>query len=170
MCVCVRACHPYVQDHFNATHGSTGSRHLKTTSAAPFQLSASVQLIGWTSGVQNCRIEWQKFRKEKKIGELRTRRPNLHSPFRVVSGLQKGPAERGHVKKPQKSSKSVKKFFDTFRAGQKTSKIVKKCQKVFRHFSTLFAPFFQPLLQSAEVDQKSGQASDRAQIWVCLVQ
>ena len=42
------------------------------------------------------------------------------------SGLQKGPAERGHVKKRQKSSKSVKKFstlFDNFRAGQKTSKI-----------------------------------------------
>ena len=36
-----------------------------------------------------------------------------------ISGLQKGPAERGHVKK--------------------TSKIVKKCQKVFRHFSTFFA-------------------------------
>ena len=39
----------------------------------------------------------------------------------------------------QKSSKSVKKFFDNFRAGQKTSKIVKKCQKHFRHFSTIFA-------------------------------
>ena len=61
-----------------------------------------------------------------------------------ISGLQKGPAERGHVKKRQKSSKSVKKFFDNFRAGQKTSKIDKKCQNVFRHFSrgTIFpAPF-----------------------------
>ena len=69
-----------------------------------------------------------------------------------VSGLQKGPAERGRVKKRQKSSKSVKKFFDNFRAGQKTSKIVKKCQKVFRHFSTIFArhTFFRPLLQSAD--------------------
>ena len=37
----------------------------------------------------------------------------------LISGLQKGPAEMGHVKK--------------------TSKIVKKCQKVFRHFSTIFA-------------------------------
>ena len=36
-----------------------------------------------------------------------------------ISGLQKGLAERGHVKK--------------------TSKIVKKCQKVFRHFPTIFA-------------------------------
>ena len=41
-------------------------------------------------------------------------------PF--FSGLQKGPAERGHIKNRQKSSK-----------------IVKKCQKVFRHFSTIFA-------------------------------
>ena len=37
----------------------------------------------------------------------------------VISGPQKGPAERGHVKKRQKSSK--------------------KCQKYFRHFSTFFA-------------------------------
>ena len=56
-----------------------------------------------------------------------------------ISGMQKGPAERDHVKKRQKSSKSVKKFFDTFRAGQKTSKIAEKCQKHFRHFSTIVA-------------------------------
>ena len=45
-------------------------------------------------------------------------------------------------KKRQKSSKSVKNIFDTFdifRAGQNTSKIVKKRQKVFRHFPTIFA-------------------------------
>ena len=60
----------------------------------------------------------------------------------VIGELQKGPAERGHVKKRQKSQKVSKIFstlFDIFRAGQKTSKIVKKCQKVFRHFSTIFA-------------------------------
>ena len=76
--------------------------------------------------------------------------PKTPFALSLISGLQKGPAERGHVKKRQKSSKSVKKFFDTFdnfRAGQKTSKIVKKCQKVFdtfRQFSrgTIFpAPF-----------------------------
>ena len=50
-----------------------------------------------------------------------------------------GPAERGHVKKRQKSSKGVKNIFDIFRAGQKTSKIVKKCQNIFRHFATIFA-------------------------------
>ena len=39
----------------------------------------------------------------------------------------------------QKVSKSFSTLFDTFRAGHKTSKIVKKCKKVFRHFSTIFA-------------------------------
>ena len=42
----------------------------------------------------------------------------------------------------QKSSKSVKNvstLFDISCAGQKTSKIVKKCQKYFRHFLTIFA-------------------------------
>ena len=68
-----------------------------------------------------------------------------------ISGLQKGPAERGHVKKRQISSKSVKKFFDTFRQFSRRAKNVKKGQKVFRHFSTIFArhlfsgPFCNPL-------------------------
>ena len=60
------------------------------------------------------------------------------------SRLPKGPAERGHVKKRQKVSKSFSTLFDNFRAGQKTSKIAKKRQKIFRHFSrgTIFpAPF-----------------------------
>ena len=70
-------------------------------------------------------------------------------------GLQKGPAERGHVKKRQKSSKSVKKFFDTFRQFSRRAKTVKNRQKVSKSFSTLFdnfraAPFFRPLLQSAD--------------------
>ena len=46
----------------------------------------------------------------------------------TISGLQKGPVERGHVKKRQKSSKSVKNNFDNFRA----------------------APFFRPLLGGSE--------------------
>ena len=67
----------------------------------------------------------------------------------IISGLQKGPAERGHVKKHQNSSKVSKSFstlFDNFRAGQKTSKFVKKRQKVFRHFFDTFraAPFYGP--------------------------
>ena len=61
----------------------------------------------------------------------------------LLNGPQKGPAERGHVKKSQKSSKSVKNIFRRFstffRAGQKKSKIVKKCQNSFRHVSTTFA-------------------------------
>ena len=72
-----------------------------------------------------------------------------------VSGLQKGPAERGHVKKRQKSSKSVKKFFDTFRHFSRRAKSVKNRQKVSKHFSTLFdkfraAPFFRPFLGGSE--------------------
>ena len=62
--------------------------------------------------------------------------------LRVSAGPQKGPAERGHVKKSKKSSKSVKNIFDTFRQFSrraKNVKIVKKCQYVFRHFSTIFA-------------------------------
>ena len=53
-------------------------------------------------------------------------------------GLQKGPAERGHVKKRQKSSKSVKKFFDTFRHFSRRARKVKNRQKVSKSFSTLF--------------------------------
>ena len=61
----------------------------------------------------------------------------------IISGPQKGPVERGHVKKCHKKVKKCQKYFrhfSTFFAqGKKTSKIVKKCQKYFRHFSTLFA-------------------------------
>ena len=71
------------------------------------------------------------------------------------SGLQKGPAERGHVKKRQKSSKNVKKFFDTFRQFSRRAKNVKNRQKVSKIFSTLFdnfraAPFFRPLLGGSD--------------------
>ena len=62
-------------------------------------------------------------------------------PDPVLSGLQKGPAERGHVKKSQKSSKSVKKFFDTFRQFSRRAKNVKNRQKVSKSFSTLFDNF-----------------------------
>ena len=58
-----------------------------------------------------------------------------------ISGLQKGPAERGHIKKRQKSSKSVKKFFDTFRQFSRRAKNVKNRQKASKSFSTLFDNF-----------------------------
>ena len=89
----------------------------------------------------------------------RVRLPYNSKAFEV-SGPQKGPAERGHVKKRQKSSKSVKKIFAIFRAGQKTSKIVKKCQKYFRHFLTIFArhqfsgPFWGPLMKPPEHESR----------------
>ena len=60
-----------------------------------------------------------------------------------ISRFQKG---AGGKEPRQKTSKIVKKcqkvfsaLFDNFCAGQKTSKIVKKRQNVFRHFSTIFA-------------------------------
>ena len=56
---------------------------------------------------------------------------------KISSRLQNGPAERGHVKKRQKSSKSVKKFFDTFRQFSRRAKNVKNRQKVSKVFSTL---------------------------------
>ena len=66
----------------------------------------------------------------------------------------KGP--RQNVKNRQKASKMFSTLFVIFRAGQKTSKIVKKCQKYFRHFSTIFArhqlsgPFWGALIQVLE--------------------
>ena len=42
---------------------------------------------------------------------------------------QKGPAERGYVKNRQKVSKIFSTLFDKFRIGQKSQKLVKKCQK-----------------------------------------
>ena len=106
--------------------------------------------------------------------------------FLYVSGLQKGPAERGHVKKRQKPAKSVKKFstlFDNLCAGQKTSKIVKKRQNVFRHFSTILrgtnfpAPFgglwlrfqdslWEKLPRKAHVCRGAGQ--ERMCVCVCV--
>ena len=50
----------------------------------------------------------------------------------IVRGLQKGRrkgAMSKNVKNRQKVSKSFSTLFDNFRAGQKTSKIVKKCHK-----------------------------------------
>ena len=75
--------------------------------------------------------------------------------FTEISRLQKGPAERGHVKKRQKSPKSVKKFFDTFRQFSCRAKNVKNRQKVPKSFSTLFdnfraAPCFRPLLGGSD--------------------
>ena len=59
----------------------------------------------------------------------------------LFSGLQKGPAERGHVKKRQKSSKSVKKFFDTFRRFSRRAKNVKNRQKVSKNIFDIFRQF-----------------------------
>ena len=68
---------------------------------------------------------------------------------------KRGRRKGAHVKKRQTSSKRFKKFFDTFRQFSRRAKKVKNRQKVSKSFSTLFdnfraAPFFRPLLQSAE--------------------
>ena len=78
--------------------------------------------------------------------------PVAENSQKNISGLQKGPAERGHVKKRQKSSKSVKKFFDNFRAGQKSQKSSKSVKKFFDNFRA--APFFRPSLGGSENTQK----------------
>ena len=100
-------------------------------------------------------------------GQLRTLQNPIQNAF--ISGLQKGPAERGHVKKHQKSSKSVKKFFDTFRQFSRRAKNVKNRQKVSKSFSTLFdnfraAPFFRPLLQSADLKNPSKTLQEGVEI------
>ena len=71
---------------------------------------------------------------------------------RKVQRIARGAGGKGPR---QKSSKSVKLFFDTFRQFSRRAKNVKNRQKVSKKFSTLFdkfraAPFFRPLLQSAE--------------------
>ena len=48
----------------------------------------------------------------------------------IFSGPQKGPAERGDVKKRQNSSKSVKNVFDTFRHLSRRAKSVKSRQNL----------------------------------------
>ena len=63
--------------------------------------------------------------------------------MRVLLALYQRIAEGAGGKGPrQKASNIVKKFqkfFDTFRQFSRRAKIVKKHQKVFRHFSTIFA-------------------------------
>ena len=75
----------------------------------------------------------------------------LHPYRSIASGPQKGPAERGHVKKRQKYFSTL---FDIFRAGQKSSKSVKN------NFSTLFdnfraAPVFRSLLGGSDIERSS---------------
>ena len=67
----------------------------------------------------------------------------------IFSGSQKGPAERGHVKNRQKVSKSFSTLFDNFAQGKKRQKSSKSVKKFFDIFRA--APFFRPLLQSAEI-------------------
>ena len=73
-----------------------------------------------------------------------------------VSGLQKRGQRKGatskNIKNRQKVSKIFSTLFDIFHAGQKKSKIVKKCQKYFLTCFDNFraAPVFRPLLGASE--------------------
>ena len=58
-------------------------------------------------------------------------------------GRRKGATSK-NVKNRQKVSKSFSTLFDNFRAGQKTSKIVKKCQKFFDTFQQFLSGTFFP--------------------------
>ena len=68
------------------------------------------------------------------VSEIGSRK-NQHTATKL---LQSG---KGHVKKRQKSSKSVKTIFDTLRAGKTTTKIVNKCQQTMTNFDC-FRQFF----------------------------
>ena len=88
------------------------------------------------------------------------RYPDVKCGSPQISGLQKGPAERGHAKKRQKSSKSVKNIFDTFRQVSRRAKNFKNRQKVSKIFSTLFdnfrvAPVFRPPLGGSTVCRRT---------------
>ena len=69
--------------------------------------------------------------------------------------IAKGAGGKGPRQNTSKSSKSVEKFFDTFRQFSRRAKNVKNRQKVSKSLSTLFdnfraAPFFRPLLEGSE--------------------
>ena len=76
---------------------------------------------------------------------------------RIAQGAGgKGPRQKTSkkVKKRQKVSKSFSTLFDNFRVRQKKSKIVKKSQEVFRHFSTVFARHHIPAPLGGSEDQR----------------
>ena len=95
--------------------------------------------------------------------------PNCLSATSSISGLQKGPAERGNVKKRQKSPKSVKKFFDNFSRRAKNVKNRQKASKSVKKFFDNFcaAPFFRKIRAPIKIKsalppppQKKGNFTD----------
>ena len=84
---------------------------------------------------------------------------------------KRGQRKGGHVKKRQKSSKSVKNIFGTFQHFSRRAKNVKILQKVPKIFSTLFdnfrvAPVFRPLLGSSETLVSRGRCGRKiARLW-----
>ena len=91
---------------------------------------------------------WNFFHKCLVVGSLKSllvefgRKTKVYGSHTSFSGPQKGPAERGHVKKRQKSSRIVKKKFQKyFRHFSRRAKEVKNRQKVSKIISTLFDNF-----------------------------
>ena len=67
------------------------------------------------------------------------------------SGLQKGPAETGHVQKRQKLSKIILTFFDSFHTGKKRQNRQRVSNISFDTFDNFrAAPLFRPLLAGSE--------------------
>ena len=109
----------------------------------------------------------------RKIALASSQAPTIEHPFLKVRWNQriaKGAGGKGHVKKRQKSSKSVKKFFDTFRQFSRRAKIVKNRQKVSKSFPTLFdnfyaAPLCRPLLGGSDGSTQAGLTIASASLW-----
>ena len=134
------------------------AKDLETTNKSQHKQLSGV--VPGKDGGQFClHVAFSSWEKGKHINKISRKSQEMSgqsrdSPMKIqfmLSGLQEGPAERGHVKKRQKSSKSVKKIFDTFRQfsrraknRQKSSRSVKIFLDTFRQFSrgTSFpAPF-----------------------------
>ena len=77
---------------------------------------------------------------------------------------QKGPAERGHVKNRQKYVRHFSTFFAQGRKRQKSSKSVKTIFDTFRQFSRVTgfpAPFWGPLNRACSPEKKEDQNSHK---------
>ena len=83
------------------------------------------------------------FSKNKSVVLAKRKNGSTKTLFSLVfQWTAKGASGKGPRQKRQESSKVSRIFstlFDIFHAGQKTSKIIKKCQNILRHFSTIFA-------------------------------
>ena len=76
-------------------------------------------------------------------------------------------ADRKRGQREGATSKNIKNIFDTFRHFSCRAKIVKRCQSIFRHFSTIFARHHSPtpsggLWETLNFPEFSGISLERA--------